>query len=270
MTTTIAELTDDLVAHFLVEAGRGGHPDPRDYSPRRLLADLLTVRPPSSLPPLVRDALDELLQRESATRGTVESATLPTLADQRVSSLPYAARVALWLGDLTMLRADAIVNAANSAMLGCFVPGHACIDNAIHASAGPGLRLECAAYMRERNAPESTGSAIITAGYNLPARSVIHTVGPIVRTPDPTPVDRDLLRSSYISILELAHVNGLQTVGFCAISTGVFGYPKSEGAQVALTTIREWLDGHPESNVHPIIAAFTELDLQHYLAAVPR
>ncbi|MGV3712875.1 macro domain-containing protein [Pseudolysinimonas sp.] len=266
------ESVSALATHFADEARANGVdiPDGRFLAPRRLLADLLTVRDPSPVPADVQLELDALLQSEVAERGIVDARSLPTLAEQGLSDRPYASRVALWLGDLTILRADAIVNAANSAMLGCFVPGHVCIDNAIHAVAGPALRAECASHMKQQATPEPTGTATITSGYNLPARQVIHTVGPIVPSHKPSDEDRQQLRSSYLSILDLADQHALTTVGFCAISTGVFGYPKDAGALVALTTISEWLDEHPTSPVRPIVSAFTGRDLDIYRQAVPR
>lgn len=149
-------------------------------------------------------------------------------------------RLVLWQGDITRLDADAIVNAANSELLGCFRPGHNCIDNVIHSAAGLQLREECAEIMRRQGHEEPTGRAKITGGYNLPARYVLHTVGPIISGPL-TEHDRELLTSCYRSCLALAEEKGLKSVAFCCISTGVFRFPKAEAARIAIGTVREYL-----------------------------
>jgi O-acetyl-ADP-ribose deacetylase (regulator of RNase III) len=148
----------------------------------------------------------------------------------------------LWRGDITTLAADAIVNAANSQMLGCWVPGHFCIDNAIHSYAGVQLRAECARVMAAQGHEEATGLAKVTAAYNLPAQHVIHTVGPIADG-HPTDLHRRQLASCYESCLDLAGSLGLRSLAFCCISTGVFGFPQREAAQIAVRTVRAWLDG---------------------------
>lgn len=263
MSTDIAA----LIGFFVTEQG---HALPAGVAPdRRLLAALLTVREPAPLPTAIAAELDALLLAESAERGAIEAAALPTLADLSIARGPVAERLRLWRGDLTTLRADAIVNAANDRMLGCFVPGHVCIDNVIHATAGPNLREECASHMRAQGHPEPTGTATLTRGYHLPASFVIHTVGPIVPSHQPTPDDEAALASCYRSILDAAQTHGgIRTVGFCAISTGVFGYPKDAGARVAIETMRDWLTEHPESNVEPIVSAFTPADQAIYLDAI--
>ncbi len=163
---------------------------PRDtVDDRRVLAALLTTREPGVIPEEVNVMLDTLLSEEAAARGAVEAEALPTLAAQGVASGPIAERVRLWRGDLTVLSADAIVNATNDQMLGCFVPGHKCIDNVIHAAAGPGLREECASHIRQQGHPEPTGTATLTSGYHLPSSFVIHTVGPIVDSHRPSTDD---------------------------------------------------------------------------------
>ena len=180
---------------------------------------------------------DALLHDIIADRGITaidDACVIPSAADPRLR---------LWRGDITAIRADAIVNAANSEMLGCWAPGHLCIDNAIHTFAGVELRLECARIMREQGTPEATGRAKITPGYNLPATHVIHTVGPIAAG-HPSDRDRELLASSYRSCLNLAVAHGLHSIVFCCISTGVFGFPQQEAAEIAVRTVRAWLDRH--------------------------
>ena len=154
--------------------------------------------------------------------------------------VPSDERLVLWQGDITRLDADAIVNAANAQLLGCFRPGHNCIDNVIHSAAGLQLREECAAIMRAQGHEEPTGQAKLTGGYNLPARHVLHTVGPIIDGPL-TDRDRELLASCYRSCLALAEEKGLKSVAFCCISTGVFRFPKGEAARIAVATVKETL-----------------------------
>jgi O-acetyl-ADP-ribose deacetylase (regulator of RNase III) len=147
----------------------------------------------------------------------------------------------LWRGDITTLRVDAIVNAANSRMEGCWEPCHDCIDNCIHTWAGVQLRLRCHEIMERQGHPEPTGRAEITPGYNLPAKYVLHTVGPIIHA-RVSERDRELLASCYARGLELAAENGCRAVAFCAISTGVFRFPQEEAADIAVRTVRETLD----------------------------
>ena len=199
---------------------------------RRFLRCLMNVREPGTLSERFLQAQDELLSREREKKGVVHVAEL--------LPVPMDERLVLWQGDITRLDADAIVNAANSALLGCFRPGHNCIDNVIHSAAGLQLREECAAIMRAQGHEEPTGQAKITKGYNLPARHVLHTVGPIIDGPL-TDRDRELLASCYRSCLKLAEENGLKSVAFCCISTGVFRFPKDEAARIAVSTVREYL-----------------------------
>ena len=199
---------------------------------RRFLRCLMNVREPGTLSERFLQAQDELLSREREKKGVVHVAEL--------LPIPGDERLILWQGDITRLDADAIVNAANSALLGCFRPGHNCIDNVIHSAAGLQLREECAAIMRAQGHEEPTGQAKLTKGYNLPAKHVLHTVGPIIDGPL-TDRDRELLASCYRSCLKLAEENGLTSVAFCCISTGVFRFPKDEAARIAVPTVRETL-----------------------------
>ena len=179
-----------------------------DTSQRRLLRSLMNVRPPMPLDSKFLEVQDALLSAEAEAKGVVDCSSLPvTAADPRL---------VLWQGDITRLKADAIVNAANSALLGCFVPCHGCIDNAIHSAAGLQLRDECNQLMLAQGRPEPNGRAKLTRGYNLPARYVLHTVGPIVRG-RVTQQDRADLASCYRACLELAAELGLRSVAFCCI-----------------------------------------------------
>ncbi|MET7451985.1 macro domain-containing protein [Streptomyces sp. NPDC005574] len=213
---------------------------------RRTLRALLNVREPGPLPEGVREALDGVLGAERRSRPSFTAARLPTIEDEFPrSAYPAAGRTTLWRGDLTTLASDAVVNAANSALLGCFRPRHPCVDNALHSAAGPRLRDDCATVIALQDTPEPTGTAKITRGYHLPARYVLHTVGPVVDG-RPRTNDARALASAYRSCLDLAaEVDTIRTLAFSAVSTGVFGYPKDEAATVALSTVADWLEAHP-------------------------
>lgn len=196
---------------------------------RRLLRSLMNVRPPVPASAEFLAVQDAYLQESLSERGVTR------LQDMR-STQPG---LYLWQGDITTLAVDAIVNAANSQMLGCFVPCHGCIDNAIHTYAGVQLRLECAHVMSAQKEEEPTGGAKITKAYNLPCHYVLHTVGPIIHG-SVTQTDRELLASCYRSCLELAAEYGLHSVAFCCISTGEFHFPNELAAQIAIQTVTDW------------------------------
>ena len=199
---------------------------------RNLLRALMNVRSPLPLTEEFVRLQDELLAAEREERGVIDVTAL--------STAPSDERITLWQGDITRLSADAIVNAANAALLGCFIPCHRCIDNAIHSAAGLQLRAECAALMERQGHPEETGTAKITQGYNLPARHVIHTVGPIVSGALPDE-HRELLASCYRSCLHLGAEHGLRSIAFCCISTGEFHFPNKEAAEIAVREVRAFL-----------------------------
>ena len=197
---------------------------------------------------------DELLQ------GLIEERGVHAVGESVAS--PQDPRLRLWRGDITALAADAIVNAANSQMLGCWVPGHRCIDNAIHTYAGVQLRCACARIMAAQGHEESTGQAKVTDAYNLPARRIIHTVGPIANGL-PTARHRAELASCYRSCLDAAAGEDLQEVAFCCISTGIFGFPQTEAATIAVRTVRDWLEGHG-SDMTVVFDVFDASDEQRY------
>lgn len=221
---------------------------------RDLLRALMNVRPPRPLSEDVLHLQNALLSAEREARGVVDVMTLPAVSAD--------ARIALWQGDITRLKADAIVNAANSALLGCFIPCRRCIDNAIHSAAGLQLRAACAALMERQGHPEPTGTAKITAGYNLPARHVLHTVGPIV-SGALTEEHRALLASCYRSCLYLAAKHGLKSVAFCCISTGEFRFPNEAAAEIAVREVRAFLDT-PSSVERVVFNVFKDADLHIY------
>ena len=215
---------------------------------RCLIRSLMNIRAPAPLRNDLMEVQDRYLSRLLEEKGIVD--------DDR---LEFEDRMCLWQGDITRLRCDAIVNAANSGMMGCFVPCHGCIDNAIHSYAGIQLRNECAEMMG--GSKEPTGQARITSAYNLPCKRVIHTVGPIVSGPL-TPHDEEMLRSCYRSCLGLAESEGLKTVAFCCISTGEFRFPKRRAAEIAVEEVRDFLDMNDEMKV--IFDVFKDYDLRIY------
>ena len=194
---------------------------------------LANTRPPIPADPGWLAMQDELLRGMIADAGVTHVEDIPPVAADP--------RLRLWRGDITTLSVDAIVNAANSRMLGCWVPSHHCIDNAIHTFAGVQLRIECARIMEAQVHEEPTGAAKITPAYNLPSKHVIHTVGPIANG-HPTNLHREQLSSCYRSCLDLAAQNGLRSIAFCCISTGVFGFPQEEASTIAVRAVRRWLD----------------------------
>ncbi len=229
---------------------------------RRLLRSLMNVRWPGEAGEEYLRLQDELLQEEAEEKGIVYPEDIPTAAEiYPQTELRNANRIALWKGDITTLAADAIVNAANSQMLGCFVPCHGCIDNTIHSAAGIQLRNECARLMEEQGQEEKPGKAKITSGYNLPARYVIHTVGPTVGV-DVTEKQKEELKNCYQSCLRLADKKNLATVAFCCISTGEFHFPNKLAAQIALDTIDRTLTHLRLKKV--IIDVFKEEDFHIY------
>ncbi len=206
---------------------------PRDaVSQRRLLRALMNLRPPLPLRQDFLELQDAFLSAEREEKGVVDIWTLPSAAADP--------RLILWQGDITRLQADAVVNAANSALLGCFHPCHGCIDNAIHSAAGLQLREECHRIMEVQEHEEAVGQAKLTGGYNLPARYVLHTVGPLTNG-KPTERQRKELASCYASCLQLAAERQLETVAFCCISTGEFRFPNREAAKTAVDTVTGFL-----------------------------
>ena len=197
---------------------------------RMLLRGLMNIRTPGQVGADFLHVQDEYLQGETAAKGITDAADL----------IPLRSKLCLWQGDITTLKCDAIVNAANSGMTGCYVPNHRCIDNAIHTFAGVELRQYCEELMERQGYPEPAGRAKITPAFNLPCRYVMHTVGPIVGD-RVTKRDEEMLASCYRSCLELAAENGLESVAFCCISTGEFHFPNDLAAELAVHTVTDFL-----------------------------
>lgn len=216
----------------------------------RLYRSLVNIRPAGKASAEYLKAEDEFLQKLTVQKDITDIVDLQ----------PVEKNIYLWKGDITTLQCGAIVNAANSGMTGCYQPCHNCIDNCIHTFAGVRLRLKCAEIMKAQGHEEPTGTAKITPAYNLPCDYVIHTVGPIVQS-RLTKKHCELLKSCYQSCLELAILNGIKSIAFCCISTGVFGFPQDKAAEIAVQTVREFLKTH---DIEVIFNVFTEKDFDIY------
>ena len=219
---------------------------------KRLLRALMNVRLPQTISEDFLAAQDEYLREELKQKGVTDFADLT----------PISKGIYLWQGDITTLRCDAIVNAANSGMTGCYVPCHGCIDNCIHTYAGIQLRQECAAIMGTQGREEETGRAKITRAYNLPCKYVLHTVGPIITGPL-TGQDKKLLAACYRSCLELAEQHRVESIAFCCISTGEFHFPNDKAAEIAVQTVREY-QASQNSKMKVIFNVFKNVDYEIY------
>ena len=220
----------------------------------RLLRSLMNVRPPMPVSEEFLQIQDAFLKEMTEEKGIVDADSLPPCTGNP--------RLVLWQGDITTLRCDAIVNAANSQLLGCFSPCHGCIDNIIHTMSGVQLRLACHEIMQKQGHEEPTGQAKITPGFNLPAKYVLHTVGPIIND-EVTPEAEALLASCYRSCLELAEQHNLKSIAFCCISTGVFSFPPDLAAEIAIRTVKEFLQ--KETGIQRVIFnVFKDSDLEIY------
>jgi O-acetyl-ADP-ribose deacetylase (regulator of RNase III) len=232
---------------------------------RNLLRALMNTRPPLPMHPDILKLQDQLLAAERDAKPTVNPYDLHTIKTQFGGYQgQFADKLVLWKGDITTLTADAIVNAANSKLLGCFAPLHSCIDNVIHSTAGIQLRLECNELMQQQGFDEPTGQAKITKAYNLPAKYVLHTVGPIIGD-TVTTEDEKLLSSCYTACLDLAREKAdIHTLAFCCISTGVFRFPKAQAARIAVTTVCNWLQSNPDRFDRIIFNVFLQEDFDEY------
>lgn len=251
---TQEERLDNLIADLIREKAEYQtiHQPDSAAEKRQLLRALMNVRPPLPVSNEFLKVQDEYLQEEIRRRGTTSLADLT----------PVQPGLYLWQGDITTLAVDAIVNAANSRLLGCFVPCHGCIDNAIHSAAGVQLRLECARIMAQQQTEEPTGKAKITKAYNLPCLHILHTVGPIIHG-RATKQDCALLAACYRSCLELAAGYGLKIVAFCCISTGEFHFPNELAAQIALRTVNAYQQENP-NRIEVIFNVFKDCDYEIY------
>ncbi|MDE5771293.1 MAG: protein-ADP-ribose hydrolase [Ruminococcus sp.] len=223
---------------------------PSEQEQFQLYRSLVNIRPAMPVSSDYIDAENKFLKDLTVKKGITDIADLQPIEDN----------IYLWQGDITTLKCGAIVNAANSGMTGCYQPCHSCIDNCIHTFAGVKLRLECAEIMQKQGYDEPTGQAKITSAYNLPCDYVIHTVGPIVNY-RLTDKHCELLQSCYKSCLETAIQNNIDSIAFCCISTGVFGFPKQEASEIAVKTVREFLKNN---NIKVIFNVFGDDDYEIY------
>lgn len=250
-----------LIRYFLKDSD--GYQDlaiPKDREGKRiLLRSLMNIRMPRPMEEEALKVQDAYLKERAREKGIVRPADIPVIRES----------LSLWQGDITRLAADGIVNAANSEMLGCFVPMHSCIDNCIHTYAGIELREACFRQMEKLR--ECYGEAyeqpvavpLLTDGYNLPARKVIHIVGPVV-SGHLTPELEEELAACYRNTLDLCLEKGLKTVSFCCISTGVFHFPGRRAAEIAVRTVTRWMDKHPGAMDRVIFNVFKDEDRRYY------
>lgn len=218
---------------------------------KQLLRSLMNVRPPSDISQEFLLVQNQYLLQEIIKKGITNVNDLT----------PIKEKIYLWQGDITTLRCDAIVSAANNRLLGCFVPCHECIDNAIHTYAGIQLRLACDKIMKSKNSFAGTGSAEITQAYNLPSDYIIHTVGPIINS-KLTQNDCLLLKLCYQSCLNAAEKNNLKSIAFCCISTGEYHFPNQRAAEIAVKTVSEFIQ---YSNIERVIFnVFKDKDYEIY------
>ncbi|MBQ3335073.1 MAG: protein-ADP-ribose hydrolase [Eubacteriaceae bacterium] len=259
--TRQAQRLDALVEAFKMDSVRyrDVQTPPDTEGKRRLLRSLMNIRMPGDLPEAVLATQDAYLRERIWEKGIVTLSDIPVIRDN----------LSIWQGDITRLEVSAIVNAANSQMLGCFVPMHTCIDNAIHTFAGVQLRAECARQMNELRAKygqdyeQPTALPMLTDAYNLPAKKVIHIVGPVV-TSALTPALEEELAACYTNTLNLCAEKGLNSVAFCCISTGVFHFPGRRAAEIAVATVDEWMTKHPAVMERVIFNVFKDEDKAYY------
>ena len=240
---------------------------PEDYREKRnLLRALLNIRPPSQIKKSFLEKIDRLLQHELHAKTIISYDEIPSVSNKyNAPVLRHGDGIFLWKGDITCLKADAIVNAANDRMLGCFLPLHNCIDNIIHSAAGPLLREDCNTIMDIQKSREQTGGAKITRGYNLPSGYVLHTVGPVITAKDVSEYQRQQLASCYKSCLSLAaQIKDIRAIAFPCISTGVFNFPGALASEIAVKAVDEWLDNNNHNFSHIIFNVFLEEDFFCY------
>ncbi len=235
---------------------------------RDLLYSLLTVREPLPLPAWFNEDLDKILQWELTEKSITDAHKLAGIY-KAFPSFPIKGTetCVLWQGDITTLEIDAIVNAANSALIGCFRPFHKCIDNVINSASGPRLREDCHTIIQKQGCPEGTGWAKITRAYNLPSKYILHTVGPIIKEPSGsvTPEQKSQLASCYESCLNLtAQVSSIKSIAFCTVSTGVFGFPKELASRIAIQSVEKWIEENPERMELILFNVFMNEDLEIY------
>jgi O-acetyl-ADP-ribose deacetylase (regulator of RNase III) len=269
--TTQEERLDYLVKAFKTDSG-----EYRNFAipnsiegKKRILRSLMNIRMPGEMDEAVLAVQDEYLRSRAEEKGIVTLPDIPTAKEAFGSERRFADTISLWQGDITRLKVDAIVNAANSQMLGCFIPMHTCIDNTIHTFAGVQLREECNRQMEQlreehgRDYEQPTAVPMLTDAYNLPAKKVIHIVGPIVQYSLTEKLEADL-SACYKNTLDMCLENGLKSVAFCCISTGVFRFPNKRAAEIAVAAVERWLGEHSGEMEQIVFNVFKDEDREYY------
>ena len=262
--------------NYLVEQFRNEAPEYRRVripddteGKQRLLRSLMNIRASKPVSAQVQAVQDSYLKGRALEKGIVNVRDIETVRDSLGSRHPHSDIISVWQGDITRIAADAIVNAANSQMIGCFIPMHACIDNCIHTYAGVQLRQECSRRMNSlrlqfgEDYEQPTAVPMLTDAYNLPAKKVVHIVGPIVQYGLTPELEQDLA-ACYKSTLDLCRENGLRSAAFCCISTGVFRFPNRRAAEIAVQTVSDWLDENPGTIDRVIFNVFKDEDKYYY------
>ena len=237
---------------------------PLDMDERRdYLRGLFNMRSPEVAGARFIEVQDAYLQRRLIDRGgPIDATEFPPFKGDAATGIDK--QISLWQGDETLLKIGAIVNTARRDLLGCYLPGHHCIDNAIHTYAGVQLRHACNEIMIAQGHPEPMGSAKLTLAYNLPADYVIHTVAPILdNQDDPTKRQIQMLGDCYRSCLNLCAENNIDSISFCCVGTGVYGFPRERAAEIAVNAVRGWLE-ETGSNIHVVFDMFRDDDVQTY------
>lgn len=269
--TTQEQRLDYLVEAFKADSGEYKNLDIPDSieGKKRVLRSLMNIRMPGQMDEAVLAVQDEYLRSRAEEKGIVMLSVIPTVKEAFGSERRFADTLTVWQGDITRLAVDAIVNAANSQMLGCFIPMHTCIDNTIHTFAGMQLREECNRQMEQlraeygRDYEQPTAVPLLTDAYNLPAKKVIHIVGPVVQYDLTEKLEADL-SDCYKNTLDMCLANGLKSVAFCCISTGVFRFPNKRAAEIAVAAVEQWLAKHPDGMERVIFNVFKDEDREYY------
>nr|WP_292793155.1 protein-ADP-ribose hydrolase [Methanobrevibacter sp.] len=249
------EQLDYLINYLINERDENINVPDDFHSKRALLRSLMNVRLPLNISEEFLEIQDEFLTAETLNKNLTSVEDIDE----------FDGKVMLWQGDITTLKVDAIVNAANSKLLGCFIPQHNCIDNVIHSAAGVQLREECNNIMTIQGHDEEVGKAKITGAYNLPSKHVIHTVGPAIpQGLKPSKNDCVKLENCYKSCLEIANYNKLESLAFCCISTGVFNFPQDKAAEIAVKTVKNYLEENETTLKHVIFDVFSDDDYLIY------
>lgn len=246
------EICEKLLKFLLRERGMIAAFSASYEKKRSLIRSYMNERAALPVPQEMLDMQDKLFWTEALERGIVD-----------VDEIPEIKGISLWQGDIIRLNADGIVNAANKGLLGCFIPGHNCIDNVIHSYAGMQLRRDCARIMSLQGQEEEVGDVKITRAYNLPSKYVLHTVGPMVGR-EVNEEQTAQLRSCYTSCLNLAHDLGLRSIAFCCISTGVFNFPRAEAAEIAAGAVVNWRLHHPDNKLKVVFNTYLAEDTDIY------